>query len=154
MRGMNDPADPREFAPNPTTKERSAVLRTVTALLDVLAPERELRRGDPARPAIAEYRTPSGCVLQAATAALSVSYFTDTESAAPLGELHLVVWRGVVTRRGAPRVKEHATQVKELVLYPMTSITDKVWRAADGTEYSTTELAAKCTELLEEQIAS
>jgi hypothetical protein len=151
---MNDPADPTEWTAAPSLKEKNVVQRNVMALLDELAPERVLKRSDPAQLAIEQHRTPAGCVLQAPNAALSVSWFTDAKSDDPFGELHVVVWRGVVTRRGAPRVKASAKQVRELVLYPVTHAADgRVWRTADGTDYDTTTLAALCLAMLELQIA-
>ena len=153
MSGMNDPADPTEWVAAPSLKEKNVVQRAVAALLNELAPERVLKRSDPVQLAIEQHRTPGGCVLQAPNSALSVSWFTDAKSEDPLGELHVVVWRGVVSRRGVPRVKVGATQVRELVLYPIPGPTDdRVWRAGDGTEYDTATLAALCLAMLELQI--
>lgn len=130
--------------------------RAVTALLDELAPERVVKRVEQRLPVpVEQHRTPSGCVLQAATAAVSVSWFPDTSNDAALGELHVLVWRGVVTRRGAPPTREGATIVRELVLRPIARPSDDcVWRAADGTMYDTHALAARCLALLEEQMAT
>jgi hypothetical protein len=104
---------------------------------------------------IEQHRTPTGCVLQAADAAVSVSWFADAGNDAVLGELHVVVWRGTVMRRGAPRSRKGATEVAELVLRPIEPPEDNsVWQAADGSRYDTAALAAKCLALLEEQIAA
>src|ERR1043166_8515023 len=107
---MDDPSDPTAppWSASPTVKQKNAVQRAVTALLDELAPERVVTRGERIRGAIEQHRTPSGCVLQAATAALSVSWFAEEDASAPaaLGELHVLVWRGVVSRRGATRSEE------------------------------------------------
>jgi hypothetical protein len=129
------------------------VQRAVTALLDELAPERVVKRIERAPMTIEQHRTPGGCVLQAPTAALSVSWFPDPADDAALGELHVVVWRGVVSRRGSPRKPGGATVTRELVLRPIERPSNElVWRAADGTPYDTESLAAKCLALLEEQI--
>ncbi len=127
--------------------------RAVTALLDELAPERVLKRGERLRVPVEQHRTPTGCVLQAATAAVSVSWFADAGTDAALGELRVIVWRGVVSRRGSAQRPDGATVVRELVLRPIERPSDDcVWRAADGTEYDTAGLAAHCIALLEEQM--
>jgi hypothetical protein len=152
---MDNPSDPAvpPWTPSPSAKAKNAVQRAVTALLDELAPERVLTRGEQLRAPIEQHRTPTGCVLQAATAAVSVSWFAEAGTDAPLGELHVVVWRGVVSRRGSPARREGAMIVKQLVLRPIErSLDDCVWRATTGTEYDTAALAAHCIGLLEEQI--
>jgi hypothetical protein len=152
---MDDPADQRAWSAAPSVKIRNAVQRNVTALLDELAPERVLSRADRIKLPVEQYRTPSGCVLQAATAAVSVSWFSDGEPHAPLGELHVVVWRGVVSRRGAPQVRDSATLVKELVLYPIEPPSENhVWRTKGAQTYDTATLAAECIALLEKQSAA
>jgi hypothetical protein len=152
---MDDPADTRAWSAAPNAKAKNAVQRNVTALLDELAPERVLSRAERIVLPVEQYRTPTGCVLQAATAALSVSWFGEGDQDAPLGELHVVVWRGVVSRRGAPQVREAATLIKELVLYPVEPPADHdVWRAKDSRTFDTTTLAAECIALLEAQSAS
>lgn len=135
------------------SKAKNTVQRMVTALLDELAPERVLKRGEELRVAVEQHRTPNGCVLQAENAALSVSWFTGSGNDPLLGELRIVVWRGVVTRRGAPRRKEGATVVREVVCKPIEDApTERVWRDSAGAEYSTIEMARLCTKLLDEQI--
>lgn len=154
---MDDPSNPAEPRWNaaPSAKEKNTVQRAVTALLDELAPERVLKREERLRLPIEQHRTPSGCVLQAATSAVSVSYFADSGNDAVLGELHVLVWRGTVSRRGSPPPREGATLVKELVLNPIERpATDCVWRATDGTEYDTASLAARCVSFLEEQMGT
>jgi len=154
---MTDPTDPiaaRWSAP-PTSKAKNAVQRSVTAILDELAPERVLKRGEHLRVPVEQHRTPSGCVLQAATAAVSVSWFAGAGNDPALGELHVVVWRGIVSRRGSPKRREGATVVRELVLTPLEKPSNNwVWRGADGTEYDTADLAALCTKLLDEQVST
>lgn len=152
---MKDPPNPitSPWTASPTVKARNAVQRSVTALLDELAPERVLKRVEQLPGPVEQYRTPTGCVLQAAAAALTVSWFADAGTDSALGELHVIVWRGIVTRRGAPRSRKGATIVAELVLHPIEPPADDcLWQATDGAQYDTASLAAKCIALLEEQI--
>ena len=136
-----------------SAKEKNIVQRSVTALLDQLAPERVLKRGDQLLATVEQHRTPNGCVLQASTAAISVSWFAAPGKDAPLGELHVIVWSGTVSRRGRAANPEGATIIKELVLRPIEAPRDDcVWRAADGAEFDTSALAARCIALLEEQV--
>ena len=152
---MDDPSNPaaRPWTASPSAKEKNAVQRAVTALLDELAPERAPQRAERLRVPIERHRTPTGCVLQAATAAVSLSWFADAATEAALGELHVIVWRGIVSRRGSQRRPERAAVVRELVLHPIERPSnDCVWRATNGTEYDTAGLAAHCMALLEEQM--
>ena len=128
-------------------------MRNVTMILDDLAPERMVKATDSLQQ-VREYRTPTGCVLQAPQCAVSVSWFDEPGPEAPLGELHVVVWRGVVTRRGSINQGKGGTTVGELILRPSQPAPDTVlWKATDGTEYATTSVAQKCRALLEEQMA-
>lgn len=138
----------------PTVKEKGAVQRAVTNLLNTLAPERATKRTESVPVPIEQYRTPSGCVLQAATAALSVSWFPDAATDAGLGELQVVLWRGVVTRRGAGATRERATLVSEMNLRPVEdSIDASEWRdKADRAIYDIRRLADYCLTLLKEQM--
>lgn len=145
---------PESTAPNwplsPTSKSKNAVQRSVTTLLDELAPERALRRLERVEGSIEQHRTPTGCVLQASRAAISVSWFADGVANAPLGELHVVVWRGTVTRLGTPPTRNGARVVAELVLRPVEPPeADCLWMAMDGGRFDTAALAAKCLALLE-----
>jgi hypothetical protein len=154
---MTDPTRP--MAPSgsasPSAKATSAVQRSVTALLDELAPERVLKRVTQLPGPVEQHRTPTGCVLQAAAAAISVSWFAGAGKDAALGELHVVVWRGTVTRRGASRSRKSATIVGEIVLRPIQPPADDcLWQATDGTQYDTASLAAKCLALLDEQLGA
>ena len=154
---MTDPTNPitTPWSASPTAKAKNAVAKSVTALLDELAPERVLKRVEQLRGQVEQHRTPSGCVLQATDAAVSVSWFAEAATDAALGELHIVVWRGTVTRRGAPKSRKGATIVAELVLRPIEpSSDDTVWLATDGTRYNTASLAAHCLKLLEEQVST
>lgn len=152
---MDDPVNPSAppWVSGPSAKRRNAVQRNVTALLDVLAPEQTLTRREAVKVAVAQHRAPNGCVLQAATAALSVSWFEDDSPA--LGELHLIVWSGVLSRRGAPVQRHGATIRREIVLRPIDPPNEgRVWRGTDGTEYDTPSLAGYCVALLDEEMAS
>ena len=154
MSDATDPAVPR-WSTSPTVKQKNAVQRCVTALLDELAPERVLKNQTRIRLRVEQHRSPTGCVLQAATAAVSVSWFAEPDTGAPLGALHVLVWRGIVSRRGAAQRSEGATLISELVLVPIERpLADCIWRAADGTEFETASLAAHALALLEEQMAA
>lgn len=147
---MND-ADGARRVP-PTLKERNAVQRIVDQLLDELAPERALKRGDRTPVPVEAYRTPSGCILQGASSALSVSWFADVNDSDALGELQVVLWSGIVSRRGASRPPGTATVVRELVLRPIERPTDALaWRDADGETYDSAALAGHCLAMLTTQ---
>jgi len=151
---MSDATNPKalQWNASPSAKAKSAVQRSVTQLLDELAPERVLKRVIELRGSIEQHRTPTGCVLQAADCAVSVSWFADE---AVLGELHVLVWRGKVARRGNARPPRGATMVADLVLRPIEPPADEcVWQATDGMRYDTASLAAKCLALLQTQIAA
>lgn len=151
---MSDADKPEAVWTNaPTAKERNALQREVVALLNELAPEKVLSRGEPLRLPIEQHRTPEGCVLQAPTAALSVSWFVGGGGDKKLGELRIIVWRGQVSRRGSPARRERASVVRELVFHPIERpASDKVWRGASGEVYDTPALASLCLDLLKEQI--
>jgi hypothetical protein len=154
---MDDPTDPRTgpWTGARSVKEKNAIQRSVTALLDELAPERVLKRVQQLSGTVEQHRTPSGCVLQTATAAVSVSWFAAASTDKTLGELHIVVWKGVVSRRGSPKPPKGATIVTELVLHPIDRPSDDlVWRADSGAEYDTASLAAHCLALLEAQMSA
>src|SRR6266480_1303909 len=99
---MTDSTNPRalQWDSSPSAKAKSAVERSVTQLLDELAPERVLKRVGELKGPVEQHRTPTGCVLQAADCAVSVSWFADASKGAVFGELHVLVWRGKVARRG------------------------------------------------------
>jgi hypothetical protein len=153
---MTDPTNlgAPPWSPGPSAKTKNAVQRSVTALLDELAPERVLKRVEHLQGPVEQHRTPTGCVLQAADCAVSVSWFPDATKDSVLGELRVLVWRGKVTRRGSPRSPKNATVVAELVLHPLEAAADDcLWQATDAARYDTASLAAKCLALLEGQIA-
>jgi hypothetical protein len=152
---MGDPTESQSAQRNtpPTPKERNAIQRVVTTLLDALAPERATVRTERLPVPIEQHRTPSGCVLQAATAALSVSWFSDSANDAGLGELQIVLWRGVVSRRGAGAGREGAVVVRELTLRPVEPPPDATsWRDSDGTIFAAEGLPAFCLGLLKDQM--
>jgi hypothetical protein len=152
---MDDPSDPgaAPWSGSRSSKERNAVQRAVTALLNELAPEKVLGRVAPVAGRIEEHRTPTGCVLQAGSAALSVSWFAPAGSDTAAGELHIVVWSGRVSRRGAAAPRNRATIASEQVFLPIDrTANDCQWQAADGTKYDTKALAEHCIALLEAQI--
>jgi hypothetical protein len=154
MNSPNDPVAPPWKAP-PSSKVKNAVQRAVTALLDELAPERVLKRSEALHVPVEQHRTPTGCVLQAPKAAVSVSWFTGGGNDPVLGELRIVVWKGVVSRRGSPKQRVGATMIRELVLHPVEHPSAGcVWRVTDGTEYDTSALAALCARLLDQQVAA
>ena len=145
---------PPQWNTTPAVKTRNAVERSVTALLDELAPERVLSRSEKIPDAIEQHRTPSGCVLQAPECAVSVSWFSEPTKEKALGELHVLVWRGTVTRRGSRPPPKGATVVSDIVFFPVEPPTDEgAWRDADGTKYDTMSLTAKILALLEAQVA-
>jgi hypothetical protein len=153
LSGVTDPGSPASpWSGAPTAKERNALQREVVALLDELAPEKVLTRGDPLRLAVEQHRTPTGCVLQAPSAALTVSWFGPAGGDKSLGQLRIIVWQGTVSRRGSPAKKQGATVVRELVFHPIERpTTEKTWRDEQGQEYDTAALAALCLTLLKEQ---
>jgi len=158
---MDDSTNPkaRPLGSSPSAKAKNAVQRSVTELLDELAPERVLKRVGQVQGPVEQHRTPTGCVLQAADCAVSVSWFADPTKDAVLGELHVVVWRGKVARRGTTRSPKAATKgatiVADLVLRPIEPPADNcLWQATDGNRYDTASLAAKCLALLEAQIGA
>ncbi|MGH7602827.1 MAG: hypothetical protein ACRENK_02380 [Gemmatimonadaceae bacterium] len=154
MNPSKDPTSSPWKAP-PSSKVKNAVQRAVTALLDELAPERVLKRGEQIAPRVEAHRTPNGCILQAPKAAVSVSWFSGVGSDQVLGELRIVVWRGVVSRRGSPKQREGATIVEEITLHPIENPSaTRIWRATDDSEYDTSSLAAMCNRLLDQQEAA
>lgn len=151
---MSESANPGTVGWSQTSaKTKNAVQKSVTALLDELAPERVVRRIDRPSAEIEQHRTPTGCVLQAPEAALSVSWFSEPSAGAPLGELNVVVWRGTVTRRGALRKAKGAEMVSSLVFRPIEPPQDDcAWEGADGKRYDAAAIAAHCLQLLQEQM--
>jgi hypothetical protein len=150
---MNEPLNRVRWSDSPTAKAKSVVQRSVTALLNELAPEPIARRGSAVPARVEQIRLPTGCLLQAQAAALSVSWFPNRSNDASHGQLQVVLWRGIVSQRGATPNRKGATVVTELLLSPIIPVTEEcIWEAGDGTQYGSAALAAKCTALLEEEI--
>jgi hypothetical protein len=152
---MDDsPTSPIDRSAPLTAKDRSGAQRAVNQLLDELAPERTIRRAERAPVPVEQYRTPNGCVLQASDTALSVSWFADSPDGGRLGELHVLVWHGIVSRRGSPSQREGASMVREEVFHPIERSQDAcAWRGADGTTYDNDALVAHSLAMLEREIA-
>jgi hypothetical protein len=150
--GPPDALDVPEGPPDapPTLKARNAVQQEVSRLFDMLAPERPAHRMGAKTNEVERHRAPRGCVLQAAAGAVTVSWFPDSAQGAELGELQVVTWRGTVSRPGSASRALGAQVVEEMVLRPGESgAGGMVWRATDGTTFTTDALAAHCTTLLE-----
>ena len=148
---MNDPADPHPAAQawfrSRSVKAKSEFRKHVTALLDALAPEKQLGKAVQNARIVGQHRSPDGCILQAPTTALQLSWHAEKDDSP--GSLHVVLWNGVLSRRGAPR-REGATVVSEEVYSPEEAPTDdRVWRGSDSTLYSSATLAEHCLALLE-----
>jgi hypothetical protein len=143
------------WAGAPSAKERGAVQRAVTELLDTLAPEQMLTRRERAEQRVEQYRTPSACILQGSNAAVSVTWFADAAVDGTFGELHILVWSGVLSRRGGPPARGGARLVSELVFKPVLAAESRcMWEDADGKQHETAAVAARCIALLEEQLGA
>lgn len=139
----------------PTVKERNAAQQEVSRLLDILAPERTANRMGGKGDGVERHRTPRGCILQAPAGAVTVSWFPDSAQGAELGELQVVVWRGVVSRPGSSQRSSGAKPMEEMVLRPVENrMGDLQWRSTDGTMFTTDALAARCSEQLEQWIVA
>jgi len=122
-------------------------------LLDTLAPERATARPSRLITSVQQHRTPNGCILQAAEAALSVTWYAEPADRGRVGELQVVLWRGIVSRRGSAPSLDPAEVVRREVLNPIERPTDDcIWRSDEGTAYDTDSLASHCLALLEGQI--
>ena len=140
----------------PSQKARQDVKRAVDRLLDALAPERVMSRAPRLPVPVERHRTPRGCVLQAAGAAVSVTWFPDAATELAFGALQVTAWQGVVSRPGsAHRELAGATVTSETTLVPVGGGPDGwTWRAAEGTAYDTDALVAHCAALLEAQVTA
>ena len=148
---MNDAADPgaKGWFRGRSIKEKTAFRRHVTELLDALAPEKRLGKAQSPKLVVEEFRTPDGCVLQAQDAALQVSWYAEKDEAP--GELHVVIWNGVVSRRGAPPRGGATVALEEVYTAVYTASDNKVWKLGDATLHDTQSLAVRCLALLEKQ---
>jgi hypothetical protein len=142
-------------SPAVTSKERNAFHREAMQLLDELAPERANPRATRPVESIQATRSPNGCILQAENAALSVTWYADATDQDRVGELQIMLWRGVVAQRGNAQVRTPAVVVRQEVLNPIEQPADEsIWRSGDGAVYSTPALAAYCMKLLTTQMAA
>ena len=127
--------------------------RAVSSLLDTLAPERSLSGRAPAGEPFEPHRTPTGCILQAATAAVSVSWFPDSTHEIGHGELYVAVWRGTVARRGMTATGRSAAIMSDIVFSLVSPPQDHLlWEGPDGTRFDTPSLASKCLRLLQDEV--
>ena len=132
-----------------TNKQRAAVQREVTRLVDELAPQRAPARPGAATPAVQCHRLPRGCVLQGAERAVSLSWFPASAGEDAFGELQLVTWRGVVSLPGSAAKRAGATMIGELILVPIETESG-VWRwQGAGTDLDTDGVVARCRTLLD-----
>ena len=149
---------PQAWADRPTVAQRTSVQQAVNRLFELLVPQKPpTRRDDPAA-ATQRHRSPTGCILQGADLAVSVSWFADSANDLTLGELQLIAWRGQVSRPGAarrPGTGPGATPIYQEALTPIDGGvgTGWVWRDAAGTTYDNAALAARCEALLAEGAA-
>ncbi|MEJ7811320.1 MAG: hypothetical protein WKG32_12990 [Gemmatimonadaceae bacterium] len=151
MEDLDAPIVGTPMATPPTAKERTALQQAVSRLLDALAPDRPAARASRPPAAIEPHRTPRGCILQAATSAVSVSWFPEAADVA-LGELQIAEWSGVLSRPGSSHQVQGAVVVREQAFRPFESAPGTwSWRASDGTVYDTSALAAHCFALLDER---
>ena len=143
------PIGSNRWSPAIDAKSRAAVQRTVDRMLAELAPEKGVTRADRPAPAIDCLRTRRGCILQAATSAVSVSWFPDAQHDIAAGELHVSAWQGTLSQPGATRSVAGATLLREIVLHPAgTGEGPWAWRAADGAVHSGAEVIALCRAML------
>jgi hypothetical protein len=138
-------------------RERASegVRRAVQRLLDALAPASAPTRTHRTQTSIVVRRSRRGCVLQAATAALSVSWFPAVGSDVASGELQVTTWQGIVSLPGsADRAAPGAAIARESTFVPLDDGRGTwVWQAEDGVVYDTDTLVVHCAALLEAQIA-
>ena len=132
----------------PTSKQRTAVQKEVTRLIDALAPVRAPVRPGAATPAVQCHRLPRGCVLQGATTAVSVSWFAAAPSENSLGELQFVIWRGTVSLPGSAVRRSGAQLVSEQVLVPVDGGNGEWQWQGDDVLLTTDDLVARCHDLL------
>jgi hypothetical protein len=126
------------------------VQHLVRALLDNLAPERPPARASRPLADVQLVRSPRGCILQATTRAVSVSWFAASASEPTLGELQVILWDGVVSRPGsASPATGGASPLWEVLFRPREVVGESWgWATADGVVSDTATLAARCHALL------
>lgn len=152
---MSDPL--REAAPQELSKLRLSVQKEVRTLLDDLAPERPTTARsappDPQADGLKVHRAPWRCVLQGAARAVSVSWFPGAPGDESLGELLVILWRGIVSLPGSARKeREVAEPLLTLLLHPFDRPSGEwEWRGdGKGSPFTTIGLAAHCRGMLVE----
>jgi hypothetical protein len=133
-------------------KQRAAVQREVSRLLDALAPERPPARRDEPSPSVRLHRSPGRCILQGAARAVSVSWFPGRPDGESLGEMVVTTWRGTVSLPGgAQRAAGRAEELETVLLVPVEEAGAWHWRPQSGDKaFDTPALASYCQELLEQ----
>lgn len=150
---------PLAWAERPTVAQRTAAQQAVMRLFELLAPQKPpARREEPAADT-QRHRSPTGCILQGAERAVSVSWFADSTNDLTIGELQLITWRGQVSRPGAARrtgAGAGATPVSQAAFTPVDGGAGLgwVWRDAEGAVYDAAALAARCHALLADNAAA
>jgi len=134
-----------------SAKQRVGVHREVERLLDELAPQRPPPRAGLPEVAVKLHRAPGRCVMQAASGAVSVSWFPGQAAEETLGELQVIEWRGVVSLPGSARRADGGAAVVAMSLFRPVELGagDWVWQTVDGSRRLTTpELAEQCRRML------
>jgi hypothetical protein len=147
------PSAPLAWAERPTVAQRTSAQQAVARLFELLVPQKPPTRRDDPEAATLRHRSPTGCILQGAERAVSVSWFADSVHDLTLGELQLVTWRGQVARPGAarkPGAGEVASPLSQEAFTPVDGGAGRgwIWRDAAGVTYDAAALAARCESLL------
>ncbi len=164
MSTVTPPGGVAAWPDRPTAAQRTGAQHAVARLFDALAPQKPPARREGPAPAIQRHRSPSGCILQAATRAVTVSWFPASTNDTALGELQLITWKGTVSRPGSARRAAGGAAVETQETFVLTRGTvgaitgttgdDWLWRGADGAAYDAQAFAARCHALLEEEAAA
>lgn len=136
-----------------TLKQRAAVQREVARLLNDLAPERPPPAREVPLPAVKQHRSPGRCILQSASAAVSVSWFPARPDEDTLGEILVIAWRGTVSLPGsANRTPAEAVPLGQVLLHPIEADAGEwEWQeTATDRVFATPALATYCREMLEQ----
>lgn len=135
-----------------TLKQRAAVQREVSRLLNDLAPERPPPAREVPLPAVKQHRSPGRCILQSASAAVSVSWFPARPDEDTLGEILVIAWSGTVSLPGsAQRTANQAVPLGQFLLHPV-DLGEGEWEwqeAKSDRVFATPALASYCRDLLE-----
>lgn len=144
---------PMAWAERPTVAQRTSAQQAVNRLFELLVPQKPPTRRDDPEAATLRHRSPTGCILQGADRAVTLSWFADSVHDLTLGELQLITWNGQVARPGAarkPGAGAGATPVSQEALTPVDGGAGRglIWKDAAGTTYDNAALAAHCEALL------